>query len=80
MDTTDILHFLGWMTAINFGLLIFSTLILVLFKPAVIRAHQAFFDLDAQTLERMYFQYLAAFKILIVAFNLVPYLALRLMA
>jgi hypothetical protein len=37
------------------------------------------FGLDDTDLSRAYFQYLAQYKILIFVFNLMPYLALRIM-
>ena len=69
--------FLGWCTLINIGLLLFSTLMIVLIKDFAIRVHSKMFDLDPQTLPAMYFDYLVRFKVLVIVFNLVPYLALR---
>ncbi len=37
------------------------------------------FGLDEKDLNRAYFQYLAQFKILIIVFNVTPYIALKLM-
>lgn len=69
--------FLGWCTLINIGLLLFSTLMIALIKDFAIRVHSKMFDLDPQTLPTMYFDYLGRFKVLVIVFNLVPYLALR---
>ncbi|MCT2532050.1 hypothetical protein N2488_02520 [SAR92 clade bacterium H231] len=69
--------FLGWCTLINIGLLLFSTLILALVKDFAINMHSKIFDLDPETLPAMYFDYLGRLKLLVIVFNLVPYLALR---
>jgi len=67
----------GWMTVINVGLLLFSTIMLTVFKSVVIRTHQQLTGLEADKLKPAYFHYLAFYKILIIVFNLVPYLVLR---
>ena len=67
----------GWMTAINLSLLIFSTLMLITFKPWVTRIHKVFFNLSPEKLEMSYFKFLAGLKLLVLVFNLTPYLALR---
>ncbi|EEF80999.1 DUF6868 family protein [Methylophaga thiooxydans] len=66
----------AWMTVINIGLLLFSTLMLTVFKSFVIRIHHRLTGLEANKLEPAYFHYLALYKILIIVFNLVPYLVL----
>ena len=72
--------FLGWCTLINMGLLLFSTLMLALMKDFAINMHSKIFDLDSQTLPAMYFEYLGRLKLLVIVFNLVPYLALRIIS
>lgn len=71
--------FLGWCTAINMGILIFSTLMTTLTKSFAANLHSKLFQLDPASLPKMYFEYLGHYKILIIVFNLVPYLALRIM-
>ena len=68
---------LGWSTLINMGFLMFATLALVLFKNSITILHGSLFGLDPGDLKRAYFQYLAQYKIVIIVFNLVPYLVLR---
>lgn len=76
-DTTFMLHFLGWCTLINIGLLLFSTLILVGFNARIKQLHQSFFALSEQQLDNLYIHFLAIYKIAIIFFNLIPYLVLR---
>lgn len=79
MDLHTLTTFFGWMTVINFSLLIFGTLILCLFRNQVLRLHQRVSGLEATTLRPAYFYALACYKLLILIFNLGPYLALKLL-
>lgn len=79
MSMESLLSLFGWMTVINFGLLIFSTIILIGFKKQVLQIHGTLTGLDDATLMKAYLYFLAFYKVLIITFNLVPYLALRLL-
>lgn len=70
---------LGWITAVNIGLLLLTTILLYLMKDIAVKIHSKMFDIDAKDLNRMYFDYLGRFKVLVIVFNLGPYIALRLM-
>lgn len=72
--------FLGWCTAINMGMLIVAAGALAAGGRVIARWHASMFDLDPADVKKEYFQYLAHFKALVLVFNLVPYLALRIMA
>ena len=78
MTIEQITGFLGWCTVINAGVLLLATLALIMMKDFTTRVHAGLFDLEKRVLKEQYFQYLAQYKILIVVFNLVPYIALRL--
>lgn len=69
----------GWMTVINISLLVLSVVLLIAFKPYVLKMHSLATGLDSAALEPAYFHYLAVYKLLIIIFNLVPYLALKLL-
>lgn len=71
---------LGWCTVINIGLLVFSSLLVVGFRSSMARLHGKMFALNEEDISRAYFQYLAQFKILVIVFNVTPYIALRLLA
>lgn len=71
--------FLGWCTLINMGMLMFASLVLMYARAPISKIHGSMFKLDDTDLSRAYFQYLAQYKILIFVFNLMPYLALRIM-
>ncbi len=78
--TLDVLTtLLGWTLIINLGVLLFSTLLLILLGSWAARIHKKMFEIDTASLQKIYFQYLAQYKLLFVIFNLAPYLALRIM-
>ena len=72
--------FFGWMTIINMGLLVFSTVMLLMMKDFVCRVHGRLFQIAPGELKPIYFRYLANFKLLALVFNLAPYIALKMMA
>jgi hypothetical protein len=71
--------FFGWCTVINFGILLFGTLALMLMQDSIMSIHTKLFGFSNEDLSRAYFQYLAQYKIFIIVFNLVPYIALEIM-
>lgn len=76
---TEITVFMGWITVINFSVLVLSSLILLLFKKSILRLHSRMLSISEEDLQRLYVQYLSAYKILFLFFNLAPYLALKLL-
>ncbi len=80
MTIETLTEFFGWITVINMGLLMFSTLMIFLLRGVAIKMHSKMFDLDEKDLNRAYFQYLGTFKILVIVFNLTPYIALKLIS
>lgn len=79
MTLETLAAFLGWCTLINMGMLIFASLAMVSMRQTMMKMHGSMFGLDDTDLARAYFQYLAQYKILVFVFNLMPYLALRIM-
>lgn len=77
MSLDLITMFFGWMTVINGSLLLFSTIMLTVFKSSVISIHHKLTGLEVDKLKPAYFHYLAIYKVLIIVFNLVPYLVLK---
>ncbi|WP_026958516.1 DUF6868 family protein [Aliagarivorans taiwanensis] len=80
MSIAQLTDFFGWCSLINIILLSLAALGLLLAKQRVIDIHQRWLHLDKEQLDARYFDYLAKYKLAIVVFNLVPYLALQIMA
>lgn len=75
--------FFGWCSIINMGLLIFTTILLIVFKDFIIAIHRRLMGLDQvegkDKLQDLYINYLAYYKIAIIMLNITPYFALKLM-
>ena len=72
--------FFGWCTVLNYGLLIFMTLIVTAMRGTMISMHSRFFGVSEADLPRCYFKVLAHYQSLILVFSFAPYVALKLMA
>ena len=79
MSTIEIANFFGWCLLLNLGLLAFATTMLVFAGGWASSLHGKMFHLEQTDLRRAYFSYLANYKLLILVFNLVPYVALRIL-
>ncbi len=80
MTIEELTTFFGWCSAINIGVLAFSALALVLLKDVAIKIHSSMFRIEPADLSATYFQYLGNYKIAILVLNVVPWIALKLMA
>ncbi len=80
MTAETLTIFLGWCTVINISVLLLSTILLITLKEPILKIHSRLFGLDEETLSLTYFQFLGNYKIAIYILNLVPYIALKIMA
>jgi len=78
MDLFTLTSFLGWCTILNISLLLFTSLMLILMRDSISKLHSKLFGVDEKQLAEFYFQYLAHYKIVIIVFNLVPYISMKL--
>lgn len=69
--------FLGWSTLINIGLLMFSLVFLTAFRAPILRLHGALFGVSSDELMPRYVGFIAQYKLLIIFFNLVPWIVLK---
>jgi hypothetical protein len=76
----EITALLGWASAINIVVLLFSTPVLIAMRGGIAKIHSQLFGLDEKDLGRAYFQYLAQYKIAIIVLNIAPYISLKIMA
>lgn len=77
MDLDLITQFFGWFTVINYVLLLVSWLAMLVMRDMVVRIHSASMQVPEAELPRLYFQFFAFYKVLILTFGLTPYLVLR---
>ena len=72
--------FFGWCTILNAALLALSSLLLLLAPDWVCKIHGLWFQLPRETMIGKIYSILGTWKILVIVFSLVPWLALVLMA
>lgn len=78
MSIDQITTFFGWATIANCLIVSVSMVIFLLFRSTIVTIHSQLFNVEHKALNVVYIQYFAFYKILIVFFNLVPYLSLKL--
>ena len=77
MTIDTLTEFLGWASVINIGILLLSTVLVILMRGWISRLHGSLFGLNEADLGRAYFQYIAQYKIAIIILNIVPYISLK---
>jgi hypothetical protein len=80
MAIETVREFLLWCMVINVGLLLFSFLFMALAHGFVYRIHGRLFHLSEEAFSTTIYRAMAIYKILIICFNVVPWLALVIMA
>ncbi len=80
MTVELIIAVLGWCTLINFCLLVWWVLFLTIAHDWTLRLHTKWFRLSPEQFDSIHYSLMGVFKIGVIVFNLVPYLALRIVA
>lgn len=81
MNVSILTEFLGWCTIFNYGVLAFTSVMLVTDAGSWAKGiHSRLFNIPEDKLDPMYFSFLANYKLAVLIFNLAPYLALKIMA
>ncbi len=68
--------FFGWCTIINGGLVLFSFLVCSLAGDWAYRMHSKWFPISREAFTQTIYCFIGAMKLIVLMFNLVPYLAL----
>ena len=80
MALPDISNMLLWCTALNYGVLILWFAAFTCLRGWMYRLHGRWFRLSAEQFDAIHYQGMALYKLAILFFNLVPYIALQLVA
>ena len=80
INLQELTAFFGWMLLINVCLLFVAFFMILFFKNIMIKFHKKFFDIGEEDLKKFYFEFLLKYNVLVIVFNLTPYIVLRLMA
>ncbi|TFG75581.1 MAG: hypothetical protein E4H21_08465 [Thermodesulfobacteriales bacterium] len=77
MTVEIIRNFLAWCSVINVGVLIYWWLFFTLAHGFVYRIQGKWFKLSVEKFDAIHYTGIAFFKMSIILFNIVPYIALR---
>ena len=77
MDIKKVREILGWCSAINFVLLMFSSLMFLLIHDELYAFQQEFITMSVETYDAFMLIGLVFYKALIFVFNIIPYFVLR---
>lgn len=80
MELETLSRFFLWCTIINFAVLLLWFLLFSLAHDWVHRLHGRWFRLSVEQFNAIHYAGIAAYKIGILLFNLVPYVALRIIS
>ena len=79
MSRYELREFFQWMSLINIGLLVFSSVLIMALKKTVGEMHGKMFGIDPDKVAVVSYGYLGVFKVLVLVFNIVPYISLLIM-
>jgi len=79
MHIEQIQQFLLWCTLINFGVLLWWAAFFIFAHDLVYRMHSRFFVLSRERFDAIHYAGMAFYKLSILLFNLVPWIALHIL-
>jgi hypothetical protein len=79
MNIEQLRDFLFWCTLINFGVLLWWAAFFLLAPDFVYRVHSRLFIISRTQFDAIHYAGMAVYKLSIVFFNLVPYIALHIL-
>ena len=77
MTSAKITKLLGWCIVLNFALLLWWVLWLLLAHDLVYQVQKTVINISIQQMDTIHYSAMAFYKILILVFNVIPYLALK---
>jgi len=78
MTLFSLQSFLGWCSILNIGLLMFWIVILAIAPDLVFRTQRRWFPMSREVHGVVMYGMLGLFKLLVLVFNVIPYIAIRL--
>lgn len=80
MTIDSLTAFFMWCSVINGALLIFWSLLIILAPDTVYRLQSRWFPISRDSYQLAMYAFLGLFKVVYLVFNLVPFIALKLIA
>lgn len=76
MDVGTLTTIFMWCTILNVGLLVVSSLICVCAGDWAYRMHSKWFSISRETFNVAIYSFIGLYKVLVLVFNVIPYVAL----
>lgn len=76
MDESTLLEFFKICTLINLVMLVFASLMITFFQDWITSIHHRMTGIEKQKLIQLYLSYIAIYKLLVIVFNITPFIAL----
>ncbi len=76
MDIQTLTAFFMWCTILNVALLLFSSLMCICAGDWAYRIHSKLFSISKETFNVVIYSFIALYKLLVIVFILIPYIAL----
>ena len=80
MTIDSLTAFFMWCSVINGALLVFWSLFVILVPDTVYRLQSRWFPISRDSYQLVMYSFLGLFKVMYLVFNLVPFIALKLIA
>lgn len=80
MTVAQLTTFFGWMTVINIGIFALSCVLVLALRKLQVTLHTKMFMVSEEVICNDTYAFLGGWKLLIIVFNLVPYLTLVMLA
>lgn len=77
MTTANLANFLIWCAVVNYAILIVWFVVLVAGKGKIHKIHSRWFQLTNEQFDGYMYQGMAVYKILVLVFNVAPFIALK---
>ena len=78
MNLDQLTEFFKWMTIINIVLLVLSSVTTMILKNVMCKKHSKLFGIKEESVALVAYGYLGRYKVLVLVFNIVPYISLLL--
>jgi len=76
MDIQTITSFFMWCSIINIGFLIFLALVYMLMPNLAYQLQSKFIPISRETFDIVFYSFIGFFKVVVLVFNVVPWIAL----
>ena len=76
MDIHTLTSFFMWCTILNLAILIFSSIMCIFFADFSYRMNNRFFSISREAFNVALVSFIGLYKIFVIVFNIVPYIAL----